>query len=1033
MEEEDDDDDDGDSSQAWGTAKQSQSSQPGTTPTKPTYGSLAELFTPDIAPLSGSQITVRAKGLSKDKERLHREASSDSTGSSDNAATIKLGKADVETLQSTSRSLGHDSPNGQSSCSSSPLGTQRSRQPSVLSRLSAFSDEAEEEDYTLSPLQETPKKKWMHVRDGSAFEHAGPKPYNDPSPSKGGGKGIEVPTLIAGPPPLRPSSIAVELPSEEMPSREQQPQITASKYAKTSGKQARALYAFAGEATFNELTLAPGQTFEIINEDVSGGWSLALAKEGDEWRRGLVPRGWYTYIQDFTRSPAMSAEEGEPVSKIAEPSTLILDHQGSDATVGIETTSSSWLSPPSDSAKRMTRSNSGSSVLSPEEARDQQRRWDRSRPASGMGELYSGITEAGSAMQALTNMQRSGSSTFVSRAGPVLLGPAIKENEQEDSNASGSSFDSDGVYISTDATSHCEDGISEVSMTKSNSSFVSVWKPSAIFGGRSLNRFVPFVTSGAEEYLLFGKMQEGVQGKSETRYDVVSGTHGGPSWKHPGLSIFVEVHSPEVQIDELGKQFTAFVVHSSYLLQSEEDDASSYTPMPDPHRRPDQAALTSSVYRRFNQFKWLSTYLNKHFPFLMLSMPSFPSANYATGKTARFESQFVEKRRRQLQTWLFQVARHPILSNDVGVRFFLDSEEEGEDWVTLAKETQQHVYGSGDASMSLFTGTFHPLFNVDMTESALEAKQITMFSEAYQRGLSTPETGMLSNFKVMRETTAATSDSYRQLSYSLLRLITGSSHTTGKSSVIGVPGSLMNFDNHVALPPMGNVGRRDASGATNEERAWCWREGCLECKKLTRSLQGTAEALQLVADFYESHSNSGLFELHDRLVTMSKLNVQHASVTEVHKATLTKYRQATGEPDPLLQDDESEEVGQPQRIRNTIHTDAALEQLSSRSETVVNVTTSEMDRIHQERVQDWNSHTSQLLDSQIGFYEDILSTLRRAKSQFEQTSSSSTRNDTAGIDGPILPSPYESQLNAPIRASPLLQPDSQSSYLGIWN
>ncbi len=73
------------------------------------------------------------------------------------------------------------------------------------------------------------------------------------------------------------------------------------------GKPARALYDFEGEAAFNELIIRAGQPFDILNEQLAGGWSLGVVwGEDGVPTRGLIPQGWYCLIQDFTRSPPAS-------------------------------------------------------------------------------------------------------------------------------------------------------------------------------------------------------------------------------------------------------------------------------------------------------------------------------------------------------------------------------------------------------------------------------------------------------------------------------------------------------------------------------------------------------------------------------------------------------------------------------------------------------------------------------------------------------------------------------------------------------
>jgi hypothetical protein len=978
----------------WGTARQRQQ-----TPTKPSYGTLSSLFkSPEAALRSISEATVK----SREESRPTRGAIEEST---DDVATIRWNKKATEP-RSSSPVPGHvRGALNQTSDSSSSMGNERSRQPSILSRISSFTsdDDYDNGRFFSSEQQDTPKKMWMHIKDGSAFERAGPRltSRKDGTPTKvtSRSSGTHVSNhlqMLAGPPPLRPSSILIDLSAEV---EDAVIQDTTKK-----GKLARALYPFTGEASFNELTFVPGQSFEIMDEDVGGGWSLACLRAGGKEARGLVPRGWYTYVQDFAMLPDLSNQED-----INDSFTASVASQALEATF-VSASSSSFLSPLASSAFYTSHSRNGSSVLNTKVALRQENDWDITRPASGFGQVYS---EQGAALQALTHMQRSSSTpTYIaSKSGNTLLRSAIQESNLEDSDASMLSFESEAVPNSTSATSVTE----EQTSPKSASIFSSPWKTQALFGGRSLNRYAPFVTSEAEEYILFGKANELAEGDGNDRFDVISGFHGYPSWKHPGIILVTEVDSPEVFTDEAGKDYTAYVVFTSYVLSSEDELDGITSTAQDPYVRPQKAAMTSSVYRRYNQFRWLSTYLSKLFPFLMLSMPPFPGANYG----ARFDTLFVQKRQRQLQTWLLQVVRHPILSNEEAVRFFLDSEEGEAQWKSSAQKIQQQGPQLRNASTTLFSNTFHPLFNVDVCESEVEVSQMTAFCDAYQKALATTDTGTMPAMKAIRHSTADTSNSYRQLSHSLLRLITGSSQMMAKT-IQNATAPLMQLDGKVNLPPMGNVGRRDSTGATNDDRAWCWRDGCKDCKRLTRSLQGTAEALQTVADIYEVHSNGGLFDLHDRIATMAKLNSQHkSSLLEIHKATLQKYRQAMGE------GDEGEEKGD-----KPFAVDAAMEQMGTRCESVVNVTMSEMDRIHTERCQDWNSLNNHFLDQQIEFHQEILSTLQGVKERYQQLEGSSSPDD-----GPILPSRFEAHMSTPHHSLPLLQPDlaqSSSSYFSVW-
>ena len=52
-----------------------------------------------------------------------------------------------------------------------------------------------------------------------------------------------------------------------------------------------------------------------------------------------------------------------------------------------------------------------------------------------------------------------------------------------------------------------------------------------------------------------------------------------------------------------------------------------------------------------------------------------------------------------------------------------------------------------------------------------------------------------------------------------------------------------------------------------------------------------------------------------------------------------------------------------------------LETISSRCDTVFNVTLAEIDRIHDERVWDFKENTKQYLDGQIEFYEKVINSI----------------------------------------------------------
>lgn len=1148
---------DDDENSAWGTARQT----PSPIPNKP---GLVDIFAPLTIPGSESMkleakstFTLRQDPISISKAtdletptKSKRSPSSSTETNEDEkqVATIKMGKNEaLGFMLSESEQIGRQEIHSRdgsgitvrqpSTICSSEEGTIRSREPSILSRLSTFEDDFDEhnsESHTNESelhhshaieQESTPRKNWMHARDGSAFERASPcngskggfsrilgekskinvsqSSINESDEIKGlPAQSNGLPLLVAGPPPIRPKSVILKVSEMEeeqskadekedvasitTPKQEKgqaacelratirssqdiqpaselhvsQPAINKSNLSsrrreveRGTGRQARALYEFEGEPRFNELSLAPGQVFEILKEDVQDGWSLAAAEQKNVWTKGLIPQGWYTYIQEFTVSPNVAPVEGS-ISGTSLLVPMIRSHSSISAT-----------------------SNSGNR----DESQNIRSRQDASRPASGVGQMSSSFADGKGALHLLTQVKQQTASIpppsqsgFRAVSGSRIQNPireaSVEEIQPEsmdltsnDSNTSAISNSRSEQSVMTNETMIGADTSMETTMS-TDTAVSSSWKPPGMFGGRTLNRFAPFVTSGAENYILSDpsskKANEHITQDKEQQFAITYGYHGGPAWKYEGVSLIVEVHSPEVHIDDHGKEYTAYVVHTSFVLASEEQ-AEVQDLLLDPFKRPEEPSMTSSVYRRFNQFRWLANHLCKYYPAIMITFPPMPSTNQGAGRLARFDEIFVERRRRHLQSWLSCVVRHAILSKDAGVRFFLEAEEEGEEWLHSAKEMIQKGnnmfdYDQVNPSSHIFTSTAHPMFNFEANEAELEAKQLMKFSEMYEKCMSSLNegSGMLSTYKGLRTTTTKSSDSYRQLSLSILRLITGSeagesasnNHISNSSgSMIKSPSRMLNQG---FLPPMGNVGKRGPNGATNEDRAWCWREGCQDCRKLTSAMQITAEAFQIVADDYQSHSEGSLFDVHDRMYNLAKSHQQQQPLLEIHRNALGMYRAATGEKaneeahiaNHNVTQDTKAKLANSEAVEPHLHSKVA-EGMAIRSETVLNVTLSEMDRIHSQRVQDWNALSREMLDEQIAFYKDILHHLQIARSKVgdalgTSSSRSTTANHTASNSqtsnessistsasqarGPLLPSPYEVQLSHPI-ISPALE------------
>ena len=207
-----------------------------------------------------------------------------------------------------------------------------------------------------------------------------------------------------------------------------------------------------------------------------------------------------------------------------------------------------------------------------------------------------------------------------------------------------------------------------------------------LLGGKTINRFSAFVTSGAEEWVLNGTPTPEDEPAiptpiSHSRFSTTDSiaedirlnrlgigeadkhfVDEGPAWqpKIPGFRVLV--HSPSKRSSGLSGAYTVYNVTS--LVQ------------PSEHDKPDDAAIrsTSPVYitvqRRFSHFVVLHTALLKRLP--GIALPPLPEKQYA----GRFNAAFVEARRGDLERYLDRIVRHPVARYAEVVTSFLACEDD---------------------------------------------------------------------------------------------------------------------------------------------------------------------------------------------------------------------------------------------------------------------------------------------------------------------------------------------------------------------
>jgi sorting nexin-9/18/33 len=236
--------------------------------------------------------------------------------------------------------------------------------------------------------------------------------------------------------------------------------------------------------------------------------------------------------------------------------------------------------------------------------------------------------------------------------------------------------------------------------------------PQSLLGGKSLNRFSNFVTSGAEAFILNSSpIPEGLPGvassglahpKEDTtasqfetvdeersklnllglgegdRHFIDTGPSG-PVWRAKIPTFTILVHSPSKRMSPLSPPYTMYSVTSLFSSPSSEA-ASDWVEVPDPDdyhspsptssTGPSEAMTRMTVQRRFSHFVMLHTVLCRRLP--GIALPPLPEKQYA----GRFSSDFIEARRGDLERYLIQIVRHPIVRYAEILTFFLSCENE---------------------------------------------------------------------------------------------------------------------------------------------------------------------------------------------------------------------------------------------------------------------------------------------------------------------------------------------------------------------
>ncbi|KAJ7634712.1 hypothetical protein FB45DRAFT_472573 [Roridomyces roridus] len=503
----------------------------------------------------------------------------------------------------------------------------------------------------------------------------------------------------------------------------------------------------------------------------------------------------------------------------------------------------------------------------------------------------------------------------------------------------------------------------------------------SLLGGKSLNRFSTFVTSGAEEWVLKGTAADAILSEepaTTAAHDKSGSTDSNDdndeedeeernrlnrlglgeadrhfvdaslAWKAKLPPFRVLVHSPSKRASTLSGAFTVYSVTSLFHHPPNGDGE----PPPSPTR--------ITVQRRFSHFVVLHTALTRRLP--GIALPPLPDKQYA----GRFSEDFVEARRGDLERYIGRLVRHPLARYAEVVTFFLGCESDTE-WKRLVP---QHL-AMPAAGPSFYAHVFHPEFNVDAEDAEAAVERFDTHTRAVGKGVQ----GLRSIFGKVREARVEMSKAERLLSYSLLALIT--SKPLAAAPVTGASEEEEDYN-------------AKGKGLLNDQGAWCWREGCQDCLKMTKAMQKTAEAMQNVADLYDDHARRTQLATHEALKNVAHPSSLYQGVVTTHRSTLSRYSEADTH---------------------------ANSEMAARCETVLNTTMAEMETYHTQKTEDFSTLAKEHLDGEIEFYEQVLNRLRGARRAFDEPQYTQLGAEAR------QPSMYERELENPrLGAEPLLQP-----------
>ncbi|KAJ8295018.1 Sorting nexin lst-4 [Rhodotorula toruloides] len=763
----------------------------------------------------------------------------------------------------------------------------------------------------------------------------------------------------------------------------------------SSTSPAIALHAFTGQAEFGELSFLRGEHLLIEIEDVGGGWSLGFVESKGEAKRGLVPRGWYAYVDGQNAPPPLDSELSyNTVQESARFRPASNTITSASSTAG-ETAGCGSLDVDSPEPYA-TRSIGRHVVVSGTEFEPT---WVAAGDKIGVVEADVEVASDLSVAPEMEvekvqvplddedPMKRGHVNEVLNATADAISSPQVNAAAMLDEMAAPIRSRPPAVPAPFTQSFLFRIGLGPFFNTSPSSSTLSRFLPAlgrtpipgaSILAATSASSSLAAASVSTKPRLprlethRASKLPDGrtlllrwVEEGDELDEVVDYGEHGEGSVQMRGTEeaggraeVFVTDPKKCSPLNE--SPFVVYTVTTSFPTVAAEADDDATPPQ------------TLCVERRYSHFAALHTLLVSRFLAPLIYVPPLPPKGPLAFGAARFDPALLERRRKELERWLRRCLRHPVLGESEEMKSFLATEGE--------KELSAHLLMSTPRPppplQPLFPArVFHPAFNIDLSEAEDVCDRFERHCKAVELGGGVRI--VAEAVRMAREQEQAAAATLQQLAHALVQLASGSalpptaipSLATGEAGSINEPRT-----------------RAKSWSLQNEAGALSWKEDDEPALGVSKAVQAAGEACANIADLGDTTARTGLVDVEEQLLSVCAPFSQHAPLIELHRSLISNYR----------------------RLARLSGINPSISDQLAQCETALNITAAEMDRIRLERREDLAEAMRGWLETKISVHEQALDHLRFALDHFSPASLADlaltgprlrSRLDTA--DGPL--------------------------------